>query len=197
MHQKSIYFFVLLLFIKLPCYAFNDPPVKYLGIDQGLSNNAITSICQDHNGFMWFGTFDGLNRYDGYSFKIFRNVIGDTTSLNGNVIRTIIESAEHELWIGTGKGLSIYNPYKGKFYATSFKAWNNNSIVPLRNTVRVTQKNDKDGSILVGTHQNGLLLFHKNSRTGVQIPLLAGKGYEGDYIVRALALDSGRQLAWV
>ncbi|MEO6674763.1 MAG: two-component regulator propeller domain-containing protein, partial [Ginsengibacter sp.] len=71
--KGSLILFVLLLLFKLPCLAFSDPPVKYLEIDQGLSNNAVTSIFQDQHGFMWFGTFDGLNRYDGYSFKIFRN----------------------------------------------------------------------------------------------------------------------------
>ena len=198
MRKKSIFiFFVLLLFVKVPCLAFNDPPVKYLGIDQGLSNNAVTSIFQDHNGFMWFGTFDGLNRYDGYSFKIFRNVIGDTTSLNGNGIGAIAEDADHELWIGTGKGLNIYNPYKGNFYGTSFKAWNNNSVVPLGSVIRTIRKNNKDGCMLVGTRQKGLLLFQRNSSTGVQIPFLPRKGYEGDYNVRAIAFDSSRQLAWV
>ena len=46
-------------------------PVRYLGIEQGLSNNAVTSICQDHNGFLWIGTYDGLNRYDGKNFLLF------------------------------------------------------------------------------------------------------------------------------
>jgi ligand-binding sensor domain-containing protein len=56
-------------------------PVRYLGIEQGLSNDAVLSIFQDHNGFFWFGTYDGLNRYDGYRFKVYHNVIGDSTSM--------------------------------------------------------------------------------------------------------------------
>ena len=60
----------LLLFVKL-ANAQTIDLVKYIGIEHGLSNNAVTSIYQDHNGFMWFGTYDGLNRYDGYTFKIF------------------------------------------------------------------------------------------------------------------------------
>src|SRR5687768_3299698 len=191
------FLFQLLLIAGTPCYAFDDPPVKYLGIEQGLSNNMVTSILQDHNGFMWFGTFNGLNRYDGYSFKIFRNVIDDTASLKGNFIGAMAEDAGHQLWICTGKGLSIYNPYKGNFYATSFKAWNNDLVVPLGSNIRAIQQNNKDGSMLVGTRQKGLLLFQTNSRTGVQIPFLPQKGYEGDYNVRAIAFDSSRQLAWV
>ena len=145
------------------------PPVKYLGIEQGLSNNAVTSIFQDQHGFMWFGTFDGLNRYDGYSFKIFRNVINDTTSLNSSVIRVITEDGNHQLWIGTGKGLNIYNPLKANFYSTKFKSWDNTSVSPLESFISAIQKNNKDGSMLIGTQQKGLLVFEKNSRTGVQI----------------------------
>src|SRR5688572_4089966 len=165
-------FFALILLEKTQVFAIDDPPVTYLGIEQGLSNNSVTRIFKDHNGFMWFGTFDGLNRYDGYSFKIFRNVIGDTTSLNGNGIGAIAEDADHQLWIGTGKGLNIYSPNKGNFYATSFKGWCNNSVEPLRSVIHTIQKNKKDGCMLVGTRQKGLLLFQKNSRTGLQIPFL-------------------------
>jgi len=53
-------------------FASGFPVSTYLGIDQGLSNNSVRCIFQDHEGFMWFGTYDGLNRYDGYQFKIFR-----------------------------------------------------------------------------------------------------------------------------
>jgi signal transduction histidine kinase/ligand-binding sensor domain-containing protein/DNA-binding response OmpR family regulator len=177
-------------------FAGNNPPVKYLGIEHGLSNNLVTSIFQDHNGFMWFGTFDGLNRYDGYSFKVFRNVLGDTSSLNGSGIRTIADDADHQLWIGTGKGLNIYNPFKANFYSTKFKSWNSGSVSRLESGIRAIQRNNQDGSMLVGTQQKGLVLFQKNGRTGVQIPFLR-KGYEGDYNVKAIAFDSSRQLAWV
>src|SRR5258708_16230779 len=76
-----------------------DIPVRYLGIEQGLSNNAVISIYQDHNGFLWFGTYDGLNRYDGYGFKIFHNIIGHTTSLPTNNIYTIEKANNHNLSI--------------------------------------------------------------------------------------------------
>src|ERR1044072_2291177 len=79
----------LLIFIKI--YGQENISAKYLGIENGLSNNVVTAIFQDHNGFMWFGTYDGLNRYDGYSFKVFRNIIGDSNSLRDNHIYAIEE----------------------------------------------------------------------------------------------------------
>ena len=89
-----------LLLLGLLCQYFliaQDLPVKYLGIDQGLSNNSVISIYQDTKGFMWFGTYDGLNRYDGYDFQVFRNQIGDTTSLQGNTIYTVCGDARQRL----------------------------------------------------------------------------------------------------
>ncbi len=193
----TIIFFLLLLIARTPCAAFSDPPVKYLGIDQGLSNNAVISIFQDHDGFMWFGTFDGLNRYDGYSFKVFRNVPGDSTSLKSNYIRVITEDASHHLWIGTAEGLNIYNPVNANFYSAKFRSANNTSLQPLEHSISAIQKNEKDGCMLVGAHNNGLLIFEKNSGTGVQIPFPSWKGHEGDYDVTALTIDANRQLAWV
>src|SRR3569832_81260 len=98
--KNSFAFIVLLLLAITPSVAFEGTPVTYLGIELGLSNNAVTSIYQDHDGFMWFGTYDGLNRYDGYGFKVFRNVIGDYSSLSDNHVYTITGDANHKLWIG-------------------------------------------------------------------------------------------------
>jgi signal transduction histidine kinase/ligand-binding sensor domain-containing protein/DNA-binding response OmpR family regulator len=177
--------------------ADNDPPVNYLGIEHGLSNNGVTSIFQDHNGFMWFGTFDGLNRYDGYSFKVFRNNLGDTTSLFSNYIRVIAEDASHFVWLGTGKGVNIFNPAKANFFQTEIKPWNSASLQLLDNGVNSIQKIDQSGSMLAGVQGKGLLLFEKGSRIGVQIPLMEWKGHEGNYDVTALAFDDRNQVAWL
>ncbi|HEY8894124.1 MAG TPA: two-component regulator propeller domain-containing protein, partial [Niastella sp.] len=193
----TIIFFLLFLVARTPCAAFSDPPVKYLGVDQGLSNNGVISIFQDHNGFMWFGTFDGLNRYDGYSFRVFRNVPGDSTSLRSNYIRVITEDADHHLWIGTAEGLNRYNPVNASFSRATFRSGNNAFLKPLESSVSAIQKNDKDGCMLVGAHNTGLLIFEKNSRLGVQIPFLAWKEHESNYDVTAMTIDANRQLAWV
>ena len=64
---------------------------NHLTVEDGLSQSSITCILQDRQGFMWFGTQDGLNRYDGYTFKIFKNDATDSTSLSDNFIFSIIE----------------------------------------------------------------------------------------------------------
>ena len=82
---------------------------RHYRVEDGLSSNTVRAIVQDHNGFMWFGTEDGLNRFDGYSFKIFRSVPGDTTSLGNNYVYSMLEDQDHKLWIGTEEGVYIYN----------------------------------------------------------------------------------------
>ena len=75
-----MYFLKYFIRSALVCFSFisvlhasDSIPVQYLGIEQGLSNNSVRCIYQDQKGFLWFGTYDGLNRYDAYTFKVFRN----------------------------------------------------------------------------------------------------------------------------
>lgn len=75
-----------------------------LGHAEGLSNSHVTSILQDREGFLWFGTADGLNRYDGYELRVFRHDPGDSTSVRGNWITGLREDARGDLWIILGIG---------------------------------------------------------------------------------------------
>ena len=86
-----------------------------LDISQGLSHNEITAIFRDEKGFLWFGTMSGLNRYDGYGFKVFRHGLRDSTSLNDDLIGQICEGPDRHLWIATHKGIAIYDPLTEKF----------------------------------------------------------------------------------
>jgi ligand-binding sensor domain-containing protein/serine phosphatase RsbU (regulator of sigma subunit) len=84
---------------------------EHLTVKEGLSQSSVTCILQDRKGFMWFGTQDGLNRYDGYTFKIFKNNPSDSTSLSDNFIFSIIEDQTGILYVETQSGnLHRYNP---------------------------------------------------------------------------------------
>lgn len=80
-----------------------------------MSGNAVISILQDHKGFMWFGTRNGLNRFDGTSFKIFRNNIADSLSIGSNSVGSLYEDKRGRLWVGTHKGVYIYDAQREVF----------------------------------------------------------------------------------
>lgn len=89
---------------------------EHLTVNEGLSENAVTWIMQDSRGFIWIGTHDGLNKYDGYSFTIYKNNPDDKNSLSDNAIGALCEDRDGMLWIGTiGEGLNRFNPYNETF----------------------------------------------------------------------------------
>ena len=141
-----IYFFLL-----NEVFAFNDPVIAYLGIEQGLSNNSVRCIFQDHNGFMWFGTYDGLNRFDGYEFKVFRNKLNDSTSLPHNYIYTINEDHHQNIWIGTGQGIGIYNNPTSKFLPVYYVRNDNKKKGKIAVNVNAI-KTDANGNVFIGTN---------------------------------------------
>jgi ligand-binding sensor domain-containing protein/signal transduction histidine kinase len=87
-----------------------------VSVDDGLSQSSVMSIVQDKRGFMWFGTEDGLNRYDGVEFKVFRPIEGDSSSLSDVWVRSLVLDAKGELWAGTRQGgANRYNDVTGTF----------------------------------------------------------------------------------
>ena len=104
----------LLLFCWLPLWGqVTNLHFTNLSIDAGLSDKMVFAVAQDSTGLMWFGTAEGLNRYDGYNFETFRYNPGDSTSVSASFINCIHLTRTGELWIGTEKGLDLYDP--GKF----------------------------------------------------------------------------------
>lgn len=88
---------------------------KNYQVHNGLSSNTITTILQDKKGFIWLGTRNGLNRFDGNSFKIFRNNKDDNTSLGSSSVLTLGEDSREQIWVGTYKGIYLYNPLLENF----------------------------------------------------------------------------------
>lgn len=110
--QRSIFFFLLLISMWTEAHNYM---FKHLEVKDGLSNNQVNSIYKDSRGFMWFGTASGLNRYDGYSVKIYRSRKEDVNSLPENYIENIQEDSEGYLWIHTGIGYVVYCPDSDTF----------------------------------------------------------------------------------
>lgn len=87
----------------------------HLSVTDGLSQMSVVSVVQDADGYLWFGTRDGLNRYDGYDFRIFRHELHDTTSISDSYIRCMANDRDGRLWVGTTNGLNRYDPRTERF----------------------------------------------------------------------------------
>ncbi len=117
---------------------------RHLSIDDGLSQNMITAICQDHKGYMWFGTRDGLNRYDGYSFRIYKADAYDDRAISDNYITAVYEDQAGNLWTGAMYGgLQLYDRENDNFIKINGK-----NFPPEARHV----------SSLTGNAQNGLIV---------------------------------------
>ncbi|MFH1197854.1 MAG: two-component regulator propeller domain-containing protein [bacterium] len=125
-----------------------------LTIEHGLSQNMIRSFIQDSRGFMWIATWDGLNRYDGYNFKVYKNIIKDPRSLRVNKIKSVIEDHNGAIWVGTyGGGLSKFNPLTENFTNYMHNPKDKNSICSDR---ILTIFEDSRNRIWIGTEGEGL-----------------------------------------
>jgi len=88
---------------------------KHIEAGDGLSNNKVNSILKDKEGFMWFGTSSGLNRYDGYNIKVYRGDPTDSTALNDSYIDRLLQDDNGRIWIHMGDSYSVYDPVHDRF----------------------------------------------------------------------------------
>lgn len=136
-------------------------PYANFGIEAGLSDNYINCIFQDHKDFLWVGTNDGLNRYDGYNFTIYKSKPGQAGSLSNNIIKHITEDDKGHLWISTDAGLNVFDPT-----TETFKVFQHDPADPGsldHNIVNCTYF-DSSGRTWIGSFQ-GLNLFDPATET--------------------------------
>lgn len=161
MHRLFAGFFSLLVSTTFLAAQPDKVQFERLSLDKGLSQSSVYAIAQDHQGFMWFGTQDGLNRYDGYSFKIFRHDGADTTSISHNYIRRLLVDRDGDLWIGTSNGgVNRYDPYSDRFERHLHKPDDQNS---LSDDAIWALFEDRKGLIWIGTNA-GLNSYNKHTR---------------------------------
>lgn len=170
-----------------------DITFNHLSIDQNLSQSSVYAITQDTQDFMWFGTRDGLNRYDSRRNVVYRQIAGDSTSLSSNSVNAITLDKQGKLWIGTSRGLNLYRPrtdnFQRIFSNTSAHTLSHNNISVLLQAT--------DGSLWIGT-RNGLSRLKDPDSMHFERYLMHGNemNKSGAFDIKALYEDT-RQHLWV
>ena len=160
LHLQGLRFILGGIFCLIFLIVQAQQPLKFdrLVRSDGLSQSSVNCMLRDHEGFIWFGTQDGLNLYDGIKFRIFQNQPGDTTSLSNNYILSLCEDEEGYIWAGTMTGgLNRYDKHSESFINFQYSG-TGNSIS--ENTVW-TVLADGQGSIWAGTSK-GLNRYQKS-----------------------------------
>lgn len=156
-------FFITIIFLifypTIPYAQEKNYIFKKLTSADGLSQSSVISIHQDKLGQMWLGTRDGLNKFDGSKFTVYKNVPDDSSSISNDDILSIEEDEDAFIWIGTYNGLNQYNPETNNF-KTYFHSNNKNSLS--NNTIWSIEVIN-NGEIWLGT-TNGLSIYHKNTK---------------------------------
>ena len=160
--RYSILYTLIFLFVFLPAAKLwsIENKFEYITPEDGLSQGNIECIYQDQQGFMWFGTFNGLNRYNGYDIQIFNHNIDDPNSLSHEHVVKICEDEERKLWIGTyGGGISVFFPEYDRFNRIQEVIYQGDTIL-LQQISDV--KTDHEGNIWVVDENEGLFVYDKD-----------------------------------
>lgn len=158
---KKILPFIIFFFAFLaPAFCQKNSFVfRHLTVSDGLSQSSVISIAQDHKGFMWFGTRDGLNRYDGHKFTVYKHHKEDSSSIGSNDILEVVVDSEGNLWVGTSRGLSKFIYRKDKFLNFQHDAADSSTISDNSVTAICEASN---GDVWIGTN-HGLNRYDKAS----------------------------------
>ncbi|MDB5271817.1 MAG: Signal transduction histidine kinase [Chitinophagaceae bacterium] len=165
----SLFFSPLLLLAPYALYAQDQKPTLgfcHLSINDGLSENTVRAIIEDGNGYMWFGSEDGLNRFDGYNFVAYHNDKNETTTLSSRNIKFLFNDSKKNLWILTTNGINIYDPQYDNFCN-----YRNNKFAALKNLnvdlSGITE--DRKGTIWIASIDDGLFKIESLHQASQQL----------------------------
>ncbi|MDR1273060.1 MAG: response regulator [Odoribacteraceae bacterium] len=166
---------------------------RHYEVSDGLAANTVRSLVQDSRGFMWFGTENGLSRFDGRSFKNFRSARGDSTSLGNNFVYALHEDARQRLWVGTDGGVYIHDPRTERF---SFFA----AATPGGETIRGHVEDivsDRRGHVWISTYLQGVFRYDPGSNALHQYRDAGGDDGSPDAnLILSLYIDK-QNVTWV
>ncbi len=176
--KRSFTIFLILVAVWQNISGQDDQPI-YQNLQEGLSNKFIRCILKDSKGFMWFGTYNGLNKFDGTSFTTYEHNPDDSTSICHNVINGIFEDKDQNLWIATAEGLNLYNRDYDNFTDIDNQSSNINH---LNNTYLTSLYTDRFGMVWIGTYGEGINAYDRKSKRFDYYSFSTAENQTPDYI---------------
>lgn len=197
---KKIIFIISMIIITNENLVFSDSNIsnngginfKRITIEDGLSQTTVEYIYQDSDGYMWFGTDDGLNKYDGINFEVYKYKGEDENSISGNIIVAIIEDNDGYIWVGSNdEGVNIIDRSNDKVYRLD-KEGELNSLLT---STDITVINGYDNKIFIGTN-NGINIIDKDKKEIIKY-LESDSSFDSDKSkIREIYIDKDK-LVWI
>jgi signal transduction histidine kinase/ligand-binding sensor domain-containing protein len=183
------FFYAILVLAQTPIVGQSQ--FRQLDIKDGLPNQLIFSIAQDKQGYIWIGTKDGLARYDGSVFKVFRHIPGDQQSLPSNSVQMVHVDAKNRIWVGVeGFGLLQLNPDTGVFTTKPLLPKAEGSALDIW-----AMASDAQGSVWIGTYGKGLFRLKPDGMVQHFLPKVGALGLPDENVL-SLAHDA-KGVLWI
>lgn len=163
-----------------------------LSMEDGLSNNEVYTVIQGGKGYIWLTTGDGLDRYDGYTFKVFRHDPNNPNSLSGNFLKALYQDPEGRLWVGSfTEGLNLYDPKTGNFKHYRHIPGDPDSLI----SDEIWSLNSApDGRLLIGTRDAGLDILDPNTGKFQHFPAGSGPEAPSNNRIQNIFVDSQKHI---
>ena len=172
--------------ISANTFGFNQLTIK-----DGLSDGSITCLLQDKKGFIWIGTSNGLNKYDGYQISVYKHNLQQANSIGGNFIRCLYEDSKNNLWIGSkGGGLSRMDLTTGRI--TTFRHEKQVNSLSYNDVSGIVE--DPSGNLWIAVDRGGLDMFDPNTQTFTNYPPKHPSGELLNNAMTDIALDANNTL---
>lgn len=191
---RQLYFYLFLsAYLFVPQYGMTQlkaPDFRFIPIEKGITQRAVTGIIQDDAGFIWIGTNSaGLYQYNGIEFKSYKQQLDDPSSINSSLIYALHKDSDGKLWVGTEAGLNLYLDDTDNFVEISIT---DNTATQISVPVHAVTEGNK-GELFIGTAEHGLFLMDIDSKEISEVSF--SKNFPSrDLVIHDLLWDSGQLL---